>query len=251
MTPSIVAWRPPGITPLEIWNAAIDGSTLFERRSDAGFFEALGRAIMVAVPRESWRAAALVGGGVERARATDAFARAGHAIAILDDDPFFTASGARVALGDETVVVDVGQTSLKASSATGTLRMARKPAFSDASSLATTVGRCVRMVHGSSACETLVVAVPCALEGDGARLSLGPSSYPLEGDPRPFVDTVVRAAEIEPREVRIVNDAVLAAWVVERRIGASGGSDPLLVLTVGHGVGAATIAGRSTAGLSP
>jgi hypothetical protein len=202
------------IVPLELWDAEVDGASLYARRADAGFFDSLARVAETVDCSD----VALVGGGVDAARARPAFVARGLALAFVSEDPFFAAEAGR-AFAD--TVVDVGQTSLKAVGPNGRRRFPRAEPF------ITSIVEAILAVGG----ESVLVALPCAIEGN----ALGDSSYPTRGSLATFV------AELRARtgheRIDVVNDAVLAARAVPRPH-----QGRRLVLTVGHGVGAAVIA---------
>lgn len=227
--PVLTAWTPPGIGPIELWDAVVDGRSLFERRADSDFYEALVRAI----PDEP-RAVALVGGALDRTSAMSAFARKDRPLALVDDDPFFAASGA--ASDRAPIVIDAGQTSVKAVGPGGRARLSRAGDVA----LAALVASALDEVAGPAV--DVLLAVPCAVSVDRGAIALGASSYPVRGDARAFADDVTRRARTKLRSIALTNDAVLAAHVARGRLRAS---EPALVLTIGHGVGAAILEGSS------
>lgn len=202
------------IVPLELWDAQIDGASLFARRAQPDFFDSLARVAETVACSD----VALLGGGVDPARARPAFAARGLALAFLSDDPFFAAEAGR-AFAD--AVVDVGQTSVKAVGPKGRRRFPRAEPF------VASIAEAITAVGG----DAVLVALPCAIEGD----VLGESSYPTGGSVHDFV-AELRARTRRDR-IEVVNDAVLAARGVPRPERGR-----RLVLTVGHGVGAAVIA---------
>ncbi len=226
----VTAWRPSDVVPLEVWNEAIDGRTLFERRSDPDFYDVLVRAIP-ADPID----VAVVGGGVERTNAEQAFRAARRGLVLADDDPFFAASGAAGELAP--FVVDAGQTSVKAVGSGGRTRLDRS---SDAA-LASLVASALDEVAQAAAFVDLVLALPCEVSIADQAVVLGACSYPIEGDARVLVADIAARARARLRSVRVVNDAVLAAHVARRRLPPRARA---LVLTIGHGVGAAILGGH-------
>lgn len=234
--PLVTAWSPPGIVPLELWDAMVDGRTLFERRAEATFYESLVRALPFAA-----REVALLGGGLDLRRAEAAFRASAFELVFGDGDPAFAAR----TLAEETrgIVVDAGQTSVKAAAAAKTTRIER--AGRDAlTSLVVEAIEEVALTDSVAAVDVaesgydLLLAVPCELRGSGPDLALGPCSYEIEGDAFGMVEAIARQTRVWLRSVRIVNDAVMAAYAVRHRHLVAG---PLLVLTIGHGVGAARV----------
>lgn len=202
------------VLPLEIWDATVHGATLFAQRAAPSFFESLAEV----AARLDCADVALCGGGVDVVRAREAFAARGLDVAWVSDDPFFAADAA---LAYADVVVDAGQTSLKA---IGPLGRKRLPRAADDSLTAFTasIATAVASVGGGA---RVIVALPCTIDAG----HLGDSSYPTRGPVSAFIAALGREAEV-------VNDAVLAARAVPPP--ARGRR---LVLTVGHGVGAAMV----------
>ena len=80
------------------------------------------------------------------------------------------------------------------------------------------------------------------------RVVLGASSYPTEGDAASLVAEVLACTgladtRLAGTRVSVVNDAVLAAWAFAR---VSPSPRSRLVLTIGHGVGAALVEATET-----
>lgn len=234
--PSISVLETPGIAPLELWDAVVDGRTLFERRAEPSFYEALARAV---AGHDIGRAAArvaIVGGGADRVRAGEAFRAT---LAIVDDDPFLAASSAR-ALAD--AVVDAGQTSIKAIGPRGRVRVERRGA-TFGSDLPRPIARLLEAVVEGGSPIDVVLALPCTVTEIEGRILLGESSYPTQGDAQALVERLVELSATPIASVRLVNDAVLAARAVRTRLPPS--SERTLVLTIGHGVGAALLEGAA------
>lgn len=209
------------VVPLEIWDAVVDGRSLFARRADPDFFDALAGVAAEQRRAHAFADVALVGGGVDVPRAHAAFAGRGLPLAVVSADPFYVVRGAHPRAD---VVIDVGQTSIKAIGPRGHERRPRAD-DRDRAAFARSIGEAIAAVSARPDARVLV-ALPCAV--DGGRL--GPSSYPTEGDLGDLVDALGHAGRID-----VINDAVLAAEVV-------GAQQRRLVLTVGHGVGAALVA---------
>jgi len=263
------ALHPAGVVPLELWDASAGGASLFDARADTRFFGFLA-AVTVALREGTastaragqlapcpWEAVAIVGGGVDRSRAAEAFAAAGVPLALVDADPFFAVSAARAWLGPDDVAIDVGQTAIKAVGPAGRARRERPrghdldhderdPAARRAA-LAAEIADAARAVRGAATPATLLLALPCEVHGDPtfprSRVRLGASSYATEGDAEALVRAILEGVHpdggtSEIADVCLVNDAVLAAHAVRARIGAS---RRVLVLTIGFGVGAALV----------
>lgn len=209
------------VVPLEIWDAVVDGRSLFARRADPDFFDALAGVAAERRRAHAFADVALVGGGVDVPRAHAAFAARGLPLAVVSADPFYVVRGAR-ARAD--VVVDVGQTSIKVVGPRGYERHPRAE-DRDRAAFARAIGAAIRTASDAADARVLL-ALPCAVEGG----RLGESSYPTAGDVAPLLAAIGHAGPID-----VVNDAVLAAEVV-------GADRRRLVLTVGHGVGAALVA---------
>ncbi|MBS2015555.1 MAG: hypothetical protein JST00_21895 [Deltaproteobacteria bacterium] len=228
--PRVTDWSPRGIVPLELWDARVDGRTLFERRSEPTFYESLVRALP-----SSAREVALLGGGLDLARAESAFRSSAFELVLAENDPLFAARAVAEEVGG--VVVDAGQTSVKAATASKAARIERGGRDRLASLVVEAIDA-VEAVDGAEGDLDLLLAVPCELEGSGAAITLGPCSYPIEGDARRLVEAIDRGARRRLRSVRLVNDAVMAAHAARRRHRVE---RSLLVLTIGHGVGAALV----------
>lgn len=261
------AWAPAGVEPLEVWDAALAGTSrrsLFDARAEATFFEHLasvvlalreGRAARVEAGLEAreerlapcpWDSVALVGGGVDRVRAARAFEASGIPLALVDDDAFFAVTAARAWLGPDDVAIDAGQTAIKAAGPSGRVRRERRH-DDGGGALAGEIAAAARAASGPAGPRRLLLALPCAIRVDAGsgRVHLGPSTYATEGDAEPLVRAVARAARGQgPLRVDVVNDAVLAAHAVRARAGAA---RRVLVLTIGFGVGAALVRGEERA----
>lgn len=257
---AVFAWPHHGIAPVELWDVVVAGKTLFARRDEPDFFVSLaaaasalrrGEAVRESgerLERRAWETIALVGGGVDEARARAAFAAADVDLELVSADPFFTAvealaaliahgEPARTTLGPAPVVVDVGQTAIKAVGRAGRLHRARSvdsgPSTKDA--FAEAVASAVRGIDGGFGVSFLMVALPCELRERDGEIALGASTYPTEGDGRALAALVLGRAGIVGTPLALVNDAVLAAC------GAGRSARSRLVLTVGYGVGAAFV----------
>lgn len=248
----VTPWRHEGITPLEVWDVLAGDRTLFARRDEATFFEHLA-AVAYAIrrgdaardggarlPPRRWDSVALVGGGVDEARARAAFDALGAPIDLLSHDPFFAASVAMKRLGSRGVVIDVGQTALKAKGPSGQVHQARRSAAeADARAhFVDDVTAALASAMGDRAPSGVLFALPCEVEVRGDALWFGASSYPTEGEGAPLLEACLAKAGVAGIQAWVVNDAVLAALAT---VEACGRGRCRLVFTVGFGVGAACV----------
>lgn len=251
----MVTWPHDGIVPVELWDVLRAGRTLFARRDEPSFFASLAVAALAArkgdAVREAgerlaalpWATVAIAGGGVDEAMARDAFAAAGADVALLSTDAMFAARGALPlarAVDPSAVVVDAGQTAVKAAGPRGTVVRPRLPAgdFIDE------VAWALRATSDATT-SFVLLALPCEVAPRSGAIALGASTYPTEGDGAVLSAEILRRAGLPHARAALVNDAVLAAQVVSSSLAA--GALPLgrcLVLTVGHGVGAAFVRGK-------
>lgn len=266
---SVVAWPHEGIVPIELWDVRVDGKSLFERRAEPTFYASLATAVLALrrgeavrgnggrLPARPWSVVSMVGGALDESRARDAFDAVGIALDVLSDDAFFATSHALEALIEDgalrgdAVVIDVGQTAIKASGPGGRVRRQRlidsqftttldisepdneRTAFADeiAAALADACpGRPPSFV---------LLGLPCEVERRGEDVFLGPSTYPTAGYAGALMRDVLRGAGCQTTPSAIVNDAVLAAWALARRSPCRAAFQ--LVLTLGLGIGAALI----------
>jgi hypothetical protein len=258
--------RPPGVTPLEIWDLEVRGDTLFAARDEPDFgarlaegIEAIRRGEAITRSRitlpDACQAidtifaagggvsasveAALRGIGLELHRG-DAFAGETGGLDLLD------AIGARSGL-----VVDVGQSAIKISSRSGRARIPRdferlpvtrplgdrgdpRDPFRDF-----VAGAVISAMRDFGEADALVLALPAELDDAGCPEG---SSYPgLQGD-RDVAAEVAARAGIPGARVILLNDAELAALSAKRVVPAR---STALVLTIGFGIGGALLLSRS------
>jgi hypothetical protein len=266
----VVAWPHEGIVPIELWDVRVDGKTLFDRRGEPTFYVSLARAVRALHRGEAvrgggdplaaspWTVVSMVGGALDEARARDAFDAAGIALDVLSDDAFFATSHALEALGEDgalrgdAVVIDVGQTAIKASGPGGRIRRQRLVTSEFSTTIDTSGGP--EGERGAFADEIaaaladacpgrapsfVLLGLPCEVERRGGDVLLGHSTYPTAGDGTELMRAVLRGAGCGATPAALVNDAVLAAWALARRSPCRAAFQ--LVLTLGLGVGAALI----------
>lgn len=266
---AVSAWPHPGVTAVELWDMMIDGATLFAQREAASFPRSLGKAVLAlrrgeavraggeVLPALAWDAVALVGGAVDESRTRDAFDAAGIPLDVVSADPLFAASHGREALVESrrgnagAVVIDAGQTAIKACGPAGRVHRARttpmandgaQPAPEDDPHRAAFVAEISSVLLeacGETEPSYLLLGVPCEVTTKDHSLVLGVSTHPIAGDGASLVRAITRRAGCEWISSAIVNDAVLAAWALASRSPSPARSR--LVLTLGHGVGAALV----------
>lgn len=270
---AVSAWPHPGVTAVELWDVVVETrearATLFARRDEPTFYASLATAVLALRRGEAaregraphaplaWDSVALVGGALDEARARDAFDAARIQLDVVSADPFFAASHGREALSEQSkwyadaVVVDVGQTAVKACGPSGRIRRARPgpPFDAAAASPAETSAARAELVEEVAAvvleaCRDrspsfLLLGVPCEVTPRDGTVDLGASTYPIAGDALPLMRAVLARAGHPAVGSAVANDAVLAAWALGIR--SPSRARTRLVLTVGLGVGAAVV----------
>ena len=256
----VSAFPHEGITPIELWDVQVGDATLFALRDAPSFYTSLVRAVLALragkavreggarLPALAWDAVALVGGALDEARARDAFDAAGVALDVVSADPFFASSHAREVLAEEgppytdAVVIDVGQTAIKG---TGPSARVHRPRPVDVVA-GDPRGELVTYVAGvlTDACAGLepgfvLLGLPCEVDTRDGELVLGASTYATAGEGAVLVREILARAGCASASAAVVNDAILAAWALARRVPSS--TQSRLVLTLGLGVGAALI----------
>ena len=241
-------FRPPDIEPLEVWDLAVAGETLFASREREDFCQRLAEAVELIATRHP-RGAEIdqvfaCGGGSVRPELRSALARSGRIVEISPLGQFACEpAGFHLLNGRFGLVVDAGQSALKLFWPGGRLLFPRdfdalpiagpsalRPKVHEfmAAAIREASNRAVRPF------ELVVLALPSEIDDD---LHLAGSSYPGMADDRDLVDDVLRRAKLDLTSI-VLNDAELAAMtaglVMSRRC-------PTLVLTIGFGVGAALL----------
>jgi len=267
------AWRRlrlKGVVPLEVWDLVTECGPLWECRDLPEFPRLLMQAIedlRVArgvriggpLPLEVFRRIdfLFVGGGdARRPGLAEALAGGTLPVHISPDGAFVGEAGGFALLreaGLSGLVVDVGQTAIKVSTAGQRLMLPRQfeqlPLASVVREgperlrpgLREFVAGAIQQALGCRQrplpCGALVLALPCELDD---RCVPGPCSYPgLEGDAA-FVEGVLHLAGLGGWTVLVLNDAELAA-ASARRCPHVPADRTTLVLTLGFGVGAALL----------
>lgn len=254
------AWPHEGIVPIELWDVMVGDASLFARRDEPTFYASLVTAVLALragkavreggarLPASTWDAVALVGGALDEARARDAFDAAGVALDVVSANPFFASSHAREVLAAEgpeyadAVVLDVGQTAIKGSGPSARIRRPRDAAAASSDPRGALVAYVARVL--AEACAGLspafvLLALPCEVETRAGTLVLGASTYPTAGEGAGLVREILERAGCAGARCAVVNDAILAAWALARRVPSY--SQSRLVLTLGLGVGAALV----------
>lgn len=251
------AWPHEGIVPVELWDVMVGDASLFARRDEPTFYASLvsavlalraGKAVRAGGARlqaSAWDAVALVGGALDEARARDAFDAAGVSLDVVSADPFFASSHAREVLAGEgpeyadAVVLDVGQTAIKGSGPSARIHRPRAAAASSdpRGELVAYVGRALAEACAGLSPAFVLLALPCEVETREGVLVLGESTYPTAGEGAGLVREILERAGCAGARGAVVNDAILAAWALARRVPSY--SQARLVLTLGLGVGAA------------
>jgi hypothetical protein len=256
--------RHPRIQPLEIWDAVVGDRTLFEWQRQP---EQLPRVLDTLIGQLERGEATfpddrpsprhfpkidriyLLGGGALSAPMPSRLPERDLAITIAPD-PLFAAAAAGATLAPRAVVADVGQTAIKVvfegKRAHHLRDFAALPLASDLDPDAVAqlrprfiafVAGALRTAVGGARAHTVVLALPCALDGD---LIAGACSYPYPDPDATLARDVLVAAELASMPALVLNDGELAAYAAacDPRLPAHGTT---LVLTLGFGVGAALL----------
>ena len=255
----VKAWPHEGIAPIELWDVRVGDSTLYGLRDDPSFYRSLVAAVLALrsgkavreggerLPAAPWDAVALVGGALDETGARDAFDAAGITLDVVAADPFFASSHAREVLAefgpayDRAVVIDVGQTSVKGAGPATRIHRPRAAAVAlDArAELVRYVASVLADACAGSVPGFVLLALPCEVETRDGALVLGSSTYPTAGEGEALVREILASAGCESAASAVVNDAILAAWALARRVPSL--TQSRLVLTLGLGVGAALV----------
>ncbi len=214
----------PRVQHLELWDAPVAGTTLFAARKEARF-----AALVAEVARANASGVStvfLAGGDPRLCEVESALALRGFEVVSARDPVFIGEVGAR-AIGPRscrTLCVDCGQTSIKLSVAEHRSRYERSPEWQGAPGFSRGIAA---LVHAAPRHDAVVLGLPCEIVGREGRASSYFESLPL----------AALAAELAC-PVSLLSDAELAAHgaMVERPSPA-----PMLVLTLGFGVGAAMV----------
>lgn len=254
------AWPHEGIAPIELWDVRVGDSTLYGLRDDPSFYRSLVAAVLALrsgkavreggerLPAAPWDAVALVGGALDETGARDAFDAAGITLDVVAADPFFASSHAREVLAefgpayDGAVVIDVGQTSVKGAGPATRIhrpRAAAAVALDARAELVRYVASVLADACAGSVPGFVLLALPCEVETRDGALLLGNSTYPTAGEGEALVREILASAGCESAASGVVNDAILAAWALARRVPSL--TQSRLVLTLGLGVGAALV----------
>ena len=269
--------RRPDVVPLEVWNLPVAGRALWqlvgvppaEALAAGGVCDldaslAMARAVAAALralhPRHRFDAVHVGGGLLEREdfRAMLGAAPLPCPVSFAADGPFCAEPGGRALLAEVGApagagagdaggaVVDVGQTAIKASGASGRrvrerdlealplqlIGAPRRPAAATRAAAAAFIAGAIAAVGPAS---RLVLALPCPVDDAGTP---GACTYGWEGD-RDLVPEVLRRLDPTPDQVLLLNDAELFAESTRLRPEAAGRR--LLCLTLGFGPGAALL----------
>jgi hypothetical protein len=261
---AIVRWRAPGVEAVELWDALVDGKTLWDwqREAPGELPEVLGRLFPTLLRGEAAfedgrRQPPL--GDVRHVHATGGLINRwsprvclpGTQVPLTVNPDVFAPAAAGEVIAAGALVVDVGQTALKLvwggrrwhhprdfaalpiASALPPDRWARSR-----QEVIEFVAGAIRQVAGRP--PALVLALPCALDD---QLVASGCSYPYpKPDPALVADLVAASGLDVPTFV--LNDAELAA-VAAARDPLVPRAEPTLVLTIGFGVGAALLGARS------
>jgi len=253
-------YHDPRVIPIEVWDLLVDGSPLYRFERNATFGGALAKAAEALIagtaqtesgtpfPPEcrSIGSVVLTGGGAKDVRWK---ANAIPARNIPQDFPGERGGFELLArIGSANgIVVDLGQRRLKVSHANHRTMVERNFNAIPISSrptealgrdaLVAWVAATLLPITTASKPDGVVLALPCAITSEGV---VDTCSYPwTKGDT--IVNDLLNASSLTNVPTWIVNDAELAAIGL---LAESRSSNATLVLTIGHGVGAALILGE-------
>lgn len=273
----IARYRPPGVTPVEIWDFLVGDAVLSDRMGDGQFGELLFEALVAlhagrgrtaslgAIPAEwgGFDAVVLTGGRADARVLADPFAKAPFTVVCNGPDPFIGRHGGRHLLGengDGGAVVDIGQCQIKISLADRCftyprdfeslpIRPSRGSTETDSGVIVSQRKRLQEFVGNSlrDACRStgstpaaMVMALPCEIDDQAVP---GTSSYLGTDGNADLILAALRLAALNDCGVMLLNDAELAALSVALSPAASAG-ERILVVTLGFAVGAALLETR-------
>lgn len=256
--------RDPRIQPLEVWDTQVQGRSLFAWQTEACFGARMAEALRLlragdatfgttlAVVRGAplfFESLYLTGAGVRRPGLVESIREEGFVCQVDDEPAYPGVAGARELAGtDDVLGIDVGQTAIKTWWRGRRVRTprdwARLPAPGDVpdserdrhrASFIDFFGEAARALLGEEAPPTVVLALPTQVSDAGV---LSGCTYPFPTPDPTLLGELLAAGALQDAEVRVLNDAELAATSAKRKLaGTSRGG--VLVLTFGYGVGAA------------
>ncbi len=253
--------RPPGVTPIEVWDLPVGGRTLQHFRREPGFGAALAEAVrgVIASPPRQWlpearertrevKSVYLVGGGV-----TPGLTAQMPVPCTVSEDLVFGAARAGLALISSPYAscLDVGQTSLKWVDRHRAERIERDllaapvrddcPLAERFAARASTIQFIGGVLGRSSAVGgPVLLALPCKIDDD---CSTSGCTY-CWSNPDPMLPgELAAAAGLDASFLQLINDGELAAICANRdpRLQRDG---VVLVLTIGFAVGGALLEPR-------
>lgn len=266
---TIVRYRPPGVTPLELWDLWVGFRILWECMQDETFPETLVDCLRAlrrgegatrsggAVPREiaGFDSLFVSGGRSQDPRLRLALAAMNLPCGFAETPDFPAHREAAALLSErgarEPWICDLGQTSLKICSSTQQQTfgrdLARLPVRTDTAPDDPTAQRrelrawltaCFRdFAQSDKLPDGIFFALPSRLDETG--LAEGSSYIGMAGDAQ-LVPDVLEQAGVESSEVLVANDAELASLEAWRHPTVKA-CEKTLVLTIGFGVGATLV----------
>lgn len=213
------------VTHLEIWDAVVNGASLFAQRDDEAYPAHVAEVAGREAEARGVTTVYLGGGDPRLVVVARELRRLGLDARVAPDPVFVAAPGAlaRIGASRAPLLVDAGQTSFKVVTASRRVRVAREPSWQGERGFLAALGR---VVAEAEAHDAAVVGLPCQIE-DSAGLA---SSYFGRLDLR-------EVAALFRVPVWIASDAELAA----HSFLALHPREAALVLTLGHGVGGAVV----------
>lgn len=219
----------PRARHLELWDAPVRGRSLFAQRDASSYAELVTEVALAAAARHDAPRIFLAGGDPRRREVDEVLRRSGATVDLADDPLFVGEPAARAILArhPRTLAVDAGQTSLKIVAGE---RRWRAPRPERATGPRAFVDWIATFVRAEEPLDAWLIALPCQLEG-GRGLSCS------------YFDTLDLAelAVLSSAPLSFCSDAELAAHSAILHWARLGVPPHGLVLTMGHGLGAAWV----------
>lgn len=229
-TPPVAHVAHPRVRHLELWDALVRGRPLFDQRDAPTYPELVAEVTLQAAARHRASRVFLAGGDPRLRDVERLLRRSGSTSIQIADDPVFVAEPAArelLAPHARTLAIDAGQTSLKIFTRGTRLRVARPAGCVGADAFLAWLGEIVR---AQGPLDAWLVGLPCEIDGAHGRAC----SY---FDALDLADL----AALCQAPLAVTSDAELAAH--SAILGWSTRDEPPsgLVLTLGHGLGAALV----------
>lgn len=220
----------PRARHLELWDALVRGRSLFAQRDSPSYAELVAEVALAAAALHEAPRIFLAGGDPRRAEVDEVLTRSGATVDLADDPLFVVEPAARANLAGHrrTLAIDAGQTSLKIVAGE---RRWRAPRPEQGRGQRAFVDWIAEVVRSEEPLDAWLVALPCQIEG-GRGLACS------------YFDALDLAelAALSSAPLFFCSDAELAAHTAVLQWSRLGVPSCGLVLTMGHGLGAAWVA---------